>query len=112
MIDGPTRSTLFPYTTLFRSRYRRRRLCGAPPPRVYWPCHLCPHSLFSNCLLFSAAAGSPGFQIPLPLFVDFLRSRLRCHIRTFAEALRVEDEVHTPKSCFLWGNGLTWVNSF
>src|SRR5689334_24271700 len=30
MIPRPPSSTLFPYTTLFRSRYRRHFLCNAP----------------------------------------------------------------------------------
>src|SRR3712207_7015282 len=36
MIRRPPRSTLFPYTTLFRSPVRRRRPCTRPvlPPRV------------------------------------------------------------------------------
>src|SRR5256885_16530269 len=32
MIRRPPRSTLFPYTTLFRSRRRRRRAKSPPPP--------------------------------------------------------------------------------
>src|SRR5258708_14443785 len=31
MIRRPPRSTLFPYTTLFRSRARNRRMCGPAP---------------------------------------------------------------------------------
>src|SRR3712207_6930622 len=33
MIRRPPRSTLFPYTTLFRSRARRRERCRPSPPR-------------------------------------------------------------------------------
>src|SRR3712207_7810336 len=33
MIRRPPRSTLFPYTTLFRSRQRRARVAGLPTPR-------------------------------------------------------------------------------
>src|SRR2546427_4578450 len=33
MIRRPPRSTLFPYTTLFRSRVRARAIAGAPPAR-------------------------------------------------------------------------------
>src|SRR5688572_18170222 len=33
MIRRPPRSTLFPYTTLFRSRRRRRRVVRRPRPR-------------------------------------------------------------------------------
>src|SRR5256885_5295816 len=36
MIRRPPRSTLFPYTTLFRSRHRRRRR-GNPPRGEAWP---------------------------------------------------------------------------
>src|SRR5438132_3224056 len=40
MLRRPPRSTLFPYTTLFRSRGRWRR-SSAPRPRPGWPstCH-------------------------------------------------------------------------
>src|SRR5690349_22407422 len=33
MIPRPPRSTLFPYTTLFRSRHGEPLLCEDPPPR-------------------------------------------------------------------------------
>src|SRR5258707_10875493 len=35
MIRRPPRSTLFPYTTLFRSQRRLRRLPGGQPPRQF-----------------------------------------------------------------------------
>src|SRR6266478_9642973 len=37
MIRRPPRSTLFPYTTLFRSR-RQRHVTSGPPPPARWPC--------------------------------------------------------------------------
>src|SRR2546430_17729809 len=39
MIRRPPRSTLFPYTTLFRSFFRRRRRAGSKvrPARSEWP---------------------------------------------------------------------------
>src|SRR2546422_5328429 len=42
MIRRPPRSTLFPYTTLFRSRLRRAR--PAPATRTRMPPHPTPHS--------------------------------------------------------------------
>src|SRR5476649_3050036 len=36
MIRRPPRSTLFPYTTLFRSRFRRARTSSAPSKRSCW----------------------------------------------------------------------------
>src|SRR5438128_6888877 len=39
MIPPPPRSTLFPYTTLFRSRPRRRRHPGAEPEPDHEPLH-------------------------------------------------------------------------
>src|SRR5256885_2516460 len=50
MIRRPPRSTLFPYTTLFRSRMRRWRPCSstgcasAPSTGSGWPCHGCGRS--------------------------------------------------------------------
>src|SRR5262245_63973369 len=46
MIQRPPRSTLFPYTTLFRSRDRLRHAASAtssfPSPRVRHTCPSCP----------------------------------------------------------------------
>src|SRR5205823_8100677 len=36
MIRRPPRSTLFPYTTLFRSRVAARRSCSRPRARASW----------------------------------------------------------------------------
>src|SRR2546427_5528900 len=38
MIRRPPRSTLFPYTTLFRSRWRCRRAAGLADRLHAWPC--------------------------------------------------------------------------
>src|SRR2546425_9079769 len=39
MIRRPPRSTLFPYTTLFRSALGRRRAGAAPPPAAHARAH-------------------------------------------------------------------------
>src|SRR5258708_29162237 len=49
MIRRPPRSTLFPYTTLFRSRPRRRHLGSAPPQPRGGPRH---HGILLGPLLF------------------------------------------------------------
>src|SRR3712207_7453807 len=46
MIRRPPRSTLFPYTTLFRSRSRRRLRAGRPRPPTT-PTSSCPKSAAS-----------------------------------------------------------------
>src|SRR3712207_7803852 len=41
MIRRPPRSTLFPYTTLFRSQNRIRRVGRCPGGAPPWPCSRC-----------------------------------------------------------------------
>src|SRR5260370_10853666 len=44
MIRRPPRSTLFPYTTLFRSRYSRSSTCSAPAHHRWHSCARAPYA--------------------------------------------------------------------
>src|SRR2546429_4509247 len=62
MIRRPPRSTLFPYTTLFRSSRTRRSPADASPQLCIWDAAICP--------VFSLVSGLPS----MPSAGDELRS--------------------------------------
>src|SRR2546425_2317484 len=58
MIRRPPRSTLFPYTTLFRSLFLRRRVAAIPRvPSTGHAARLWPPGLIRSCLLCRRSAG-------------------------------------------------------
>src|SRR3712207_8347551 len=86
MIRRPPRSTLFPYTTLFRSGLHRRRLAPV------LPAGLRPDERARLHAVAQAAAGLPG---PAPGQPERVRAQLRAGDRGPAPARRSEE--HTSE---------------
>src|SRR2546426_3897164 len=65
MIRRPPRSTLFPYTTLFRSPTRDVGKVGVSPPRVALPAPAQPPGPAGRCRSVGAVDRAPGVKISL-----------------------------------------------
>src|SRR5258707_2634757 len=63
MIRRPPRSTLFPYTTLFRSRWRLCACGGRLGPKEPWVCILRPTALPSTFLHSLLPSPSPRHKL-------------------------------------------------
>src|SRR3712207_6871642 len=90
MIRRPPRSTLFPYTTLFRSH---QRTCSVPRmPEVPWYRHgigYAPGSVTSTVTVRTSAP----FRLPVPV-ADGTRRAMSCGVRP---TLRNRSEEHTSE---------------
>src|SRR3712207_7574095 len=102
MIRRPPRSTLFPYTTLFRSRFKARRYLDALSNAAYaFPLVFVPLALFAP-VLWPAAVGLMAWSAAKHTFdaVQDVDEDRRVGIETTAGRVG-------PRGVVLWG-GVFW----